>query len=133
MAKSVAIMCLDTNVLVLSVHHFPTIGLRKMYFQTGRKGKHIDRTRYIPVRKICQKFTLEQANILLPVYCITGCETCCRLYGIGKKINFKLLMKDSGSFQSMKTLSGSQILSTNRKKQQFILLVQCMYVQTVNL
>ena len=42
-------------------------------------------TRFIPVHNVVCKLNEEQTNILLSEYALTGCDTCCALFGIGKK------------------------------------------------
>ena len=54
----------DTKVRVLCVHHFETIGLKTLYFKTGRKLAHTDLTRYIPVHTMQPSLSLNERNIL---------------------------------------------------------------------
>ena len=71
-SESVVIMSLDTDVLVLCVHYFEIIGLKILYFKTGRKLAHIDSTRYISVHTIHHSLSLNERNMMLQVYYITG-------------------------------------------------------------
>ena len=44
---------------------------------------------------LCTQFISDDhINIILQVYCITGCDTCCACYGIGKKNAFNVMMND---------------------------------------
>ena len=112
---SVVIVSPDTDVLVLCMHHFDTLGIKNLYFKTGRKLVHIDSIRYIPVHTIHHCLSVNQRNIMLQVYCITGCDTCCAFYEIWKKTAFNIMMKVCDSFQSMKTIGDSQVLSKTEK------------------
>ena len=57
-SESVVIMSPDTDVLVLCVHHFEIIGLKTLYFKTGRKLAHTDSTRYIPIHTMHYSLSL---------------------------------------------------------------------------
>ena len=118
------------------MYHFEALGLKELYFLTGRKEVHTDHTRYMPVHKIHQNLTFDQRNIMLQVYCITGCDICCAFYGIGSKTAFKIMMKDSDSFQSMKTLGEGQVLTKTERKNSSTQICWCtiiMEMLTVNL
>ena len=101
----------DTDVLVLCVHHFDTLRIKNLYFKTDSKLVHIDSIIYIPVHKIYHSLSVNQRNIMLQVYCITGSGIRCAFYGIGKKTAFSIMMKECDSFQSMKMIGDSQALS----------------------
>ena len=106
---SVDIVSTDTDVLVMCLHHFDTLGIKNLYFKNGRKLVHIDSIRYIPVHTIHHSLIFNQINIMLQVYCITSCGIRCAFYGIGKKTTFNIMMKECDSFQSMKTMGDSQV------------------------
>ena len=82
----------DTDVMVLLLHHRPYICAKALFFLTGRTGTHVDLRLYIPVHSLFDKLTKEQHNILLPVYCLTGCNTCNSLFGKGKKTVYNEMM-----------------------------------------
>ena len=103
----------DADILVFCVHHFEVMGIKELYIKTGGKGIHTDFTKYIPVHTIHKSLSDDRRNIMLQVYCITGCDTCCAFYGTGKKTAFNVRIKDCKRFQSMKTLGDSQTLSTS--------------------
>ena len=65
----------DTDVLVLLVYHFRSIGIEEIFFKTGRKSMLSDLTRFIPVHAIVNQLNEEQLHILLDVYDLTGCDT----------------------------------------------------------
>ena len=75
--------------------------MKELYFKTGRKGIHIDFTRSIPVHTIHKSISVDQRNIMLQAYCITGCDTCCAFYGTGQKTAFNVMIKGRKRFQSM--------------------------------
>lgn len=91
-SNSVVVISPDTDVLVLLVHHFESLGLKQLFFKTGRKQRHCNQTRYVPVHEIVKMLSKEQQNILLTVYCLTGCDSCSAFYGIGEKTAFKVMM-----------------------------------------
>ena len=66
----------DTNVLLPSIHHRSAIGYEQIYMLTGKQAKHTFLRRFIPAHEICDKLTAEELAIILPVYGISGCDTC---------------------------------------------------------
>ena len=107
--KSVVIHSPDTDVLVLLLHHKALIKAHSLYFWTGRVGVNTDQTRYIPIHKIYQKLTPEQLNILLSVYCLTGCDTCSSFYGIGKRTAFNVMIQRADMFQGLSVLGTGSV------------------------
>ena len=73
-SESVVIMSLDTDVLVLCVHHFEIVGLKILYFKTGRKLIHIDSTRYKPVHTRHYSLRLNERTMMLQVLRHTFCS-----------------------------------------------------------
>ena len=67
----------DTDVFVLLVYHLSHIGVSEVFFKTGRKSTHADLTRFILIHNVVCKLNEEQTNLLLSVYALTGCDTCC--------------------------------------------------------
>ena len=67
------------------VHHFSHMNVHEIFFKAGRKSTHADLTRFIHVHNLVCKLNEEQMNILLSVYALAGCDTCCAFFGIGKK------------------------------------------------
>ncbi len=45
----------DTDVIVLLLHHFDSLGLEQVFFNTGRNCLHTDQSRNIPVHTIADK------------------------------------------------------------------------------
>ena len=79
-----------------------------VFFKTGRKGKHSNNTRYIPVHNALLP---DERAILLPIYCITGCDTCFFFHGIGKKEAFQVLRKSASNLVKLSDLGSSSKLS----------------------
>ncbi|XP_060579912.1 uncharacterized protein LOC132736731 [Ruditapes philippinarum] len=114
--RSVAVSSPDTDVLVLLLHHCQTIGIEELFFVTGRTGVHTDTKRYISVHHLYNMLTEEQHNIILPVYCLSGCDTTSSFYGKGKKKAFKLLIQNASKYQGLKDM-GEEALFTQSQKQ----------------
>ena len=53
------------------------MGLGEIVFKTERKSTHADLIRFIPIHKVVCILSETQTNILLRVYALTGCGTCC--------------------------------------------------------
>ena len=70
--------------------------------------------RYISCHDIYQKLSHEQLNIMLAVYCVTGCDTVSAFFGHGKKV-FCLLMTKANKFQALTTL-GMGLLTDVQKE-----------------
>ena len=88
-AKRVNMTSPDTDGFVLLVYQFSQMGVREIFLKTRRKSTHADLTSFIPVHTVVGKLNEEQTNILLSVYALKGCVTCCALFGIGKKKSFQ--------------------------------------------
>ena len=84
--------------------------------------------RYIPVHHLCQQLTKEQQNILLTMYCLTGCDATSAFYGHGKRKAFKLMVQKCHRFQHLATLGESTNIS-NQEKVACTRFVSCMYGQ----
>lgn len=91
-AKRLVLVSPDTDVLLLLLHHFFDLGVLELFFKTGRTTTYVNYTRFIPIHILVEYLTTEQRQILLSVYCLTGCDTCSALFGIGKKKVFKLML-----------------------------------------
>ncbi|WAR05623.1 hypothetical protein MAR_020992 [Mya arenaria] len=107
----IAIHSPDTDVLVLLLHHYRYIGAAHLYMSTGRVTLHTDGRRFIPVHQLIDKLTKYQLNILLSVYCITGCDTTSGFFGKGKRRAFKLLTERASNFQPLFNLGEELLLS----------------------
>ena len=129
-AKCIVVCSPDTDVLVLLIHHRPLIKAQKIYMLTGRTGKYAKLIRYIPVHVIYDVLTRPQHNVLLSIYCLTGCDTVSAFHGHGKKTAFKILMNRAESFQELASLGdGMQASdSVQRSAQTF---VAAMYGSTL--
>ena len=118
-AETIVVSSPDTDVLILLLHHRIQIGADRIFFLTGRTGKHASLTRYIPVHGIHSQLTSPQRQLLLPVYCLTGCDTTSSFFGHGKKSAFRILRQGAEIYNDLATLG----TTTELTKAQF---VQCM-------
>ncbi|WAR09405.1 hypothetical protein MAR_019363 [Mya arenaria] len=101
----IAIHSPDTDVLVLLLHHYRYIGAAHLCMSTGRVTLHTD------VHQLIDKLTKDQLNILLSVYCITGCDTTSGYFGKGKRRVFKLLTESASNYQPLFNLGEELLLS----------------------
>lgn len=106
-AQQIVVDSPDTDVLVLLFHHRPDNSAEKLFFLIGHTGKHTTLPRYIPVHQLYDKLSLAQMNILLPVHCITGCDTVSSFHGYGKAKAFKFIKEKADLHQSLKSLEAS--------------------------
>ena len=53
------------------------MGLCEIVFKTGRNSTHADLTSFIPIHKVVCMLNEAQTKILLRVYALTGCGSCC--------------------------------------------------------
>ena len=113
-AASMVIRSPDTDVLLLLLHHRVSIQSQEVYFLTETKGKNVTWTRYIPVHTLHDSLTVEQLNIMLPIYCLTGCDTTSSFRGHGKRGAFRLFIQKTDKFQGLSDL-GSGPLNLNKK------------------
>ena len=59
--------------------------------------------------------TTEQRQILLSVYCISGCDTTSSLFGIGKKKVFKVMLSCAKDFQKIAGMGTDDNLSVETR------------------
>lgn len=109
--ETVCVSSPDTDVLVLLIHHYTSIQARHLYFLTGRKSTHTHTVRFIPVHSIVSTLPDDQLDIILPVYCVTGCDTTSFFFGIGKKSVFKILSKNASLLSGLSTLGNTPDLT----------------------
>ena len=59
-AKRISVASPDTDWFVLLVYQFSHMGVREIFFETGRKRTHADLTRFIPVHIVVCKLNEEK-------------------------------------------------------------------------
>lgn len=128
-ANTVVVVSSNTDVFVLLVHHFSGLSVENLYIKTGRKGLHSDRARYIPVHSVVNALQPDERSILLPVFCITGCDTCSSFYGIGKKMVFQVLTKSASQLCDLAEL-GTQPVLLPQTKAAAVVFVGLLYGQS---
>ena len=101
----------DTDVAVLLLHHRSAIDCEEIYMLTGKEEKHTFSKRFIPIHEIHKKLSQDELNILLSVYCISGCDTVSSFFGHGKKSAFKVLKKYSSDLQGLKDMGQNSALT----------------------
>ena len=114
-ARKAVVVSPDTDVFVLLVYHFSKLNVEYLFFKTGRKGLHVDYTRYIPVHNVFSKLLQDERAILLSVYCLTGCDTCSSFHGIGKKKAFQVLRKSASQLKEVSELGSTRSISAPAK------------------
>ena len=101
------------------------MGVREIFFKTGRKSTNANLTRFIPLHNVVCKLNEEKTHILLIVFALTGCGTCCALFGIGKKKAFKIMMNYSAELQGLADIGKEHPLSLTEWLACVSLLVCC--------
>ena len=102
--KNLVIQSPDTDVLVLLIHYHSAIYACEIYFATGQARKHASLKRYIPIHTLYDILYPHQHVVMLPIYCLTGCDTVSAFYGHGKATAFRLIMQKAEQFEVLKTL-----------------------------
>ena len=105
----------DTDVMVLLLHHRTSIRANEIYFMTGRQGKYIKLTRFIPIHVIFNMLSCMVVRLLLSVYCLTGCDTVSVFLWLGEEQAFKIIMKDPDRFSQLASLGDSFPLKKEEK------------------
>ena len=113
-AKNVVVSSPDTDVLVLLLGHRASIGADNIYLLTGNVSNHTKQ--YIPIHGIFDALTRNQHNILMQVYCISGCDTVSGFYGHGKAKAFNVLMKHATVLQPMADIGSTLHINNESKK-----------------
>ena len=116
-AKNIVIASPDTDVLMLLLHHRMKIKARQIYLYTGRIGINTNMKRFIPIHTLYQLLSAPMRNIMLQVYCLTGCDTTSSFHFKGKKQAFKMIQNNckARKYQNMKLLSSGRDLTTDTK------------------
>ena len=125
-AQTIVVQSPDTDVLVLLVHHRPAMKAKKIFFLTGRDGKHTQLTRYIPVRAIYNHLIVEQ-KILRSVYRLTGCDTVSAFLGHGKRTAYRVMMQKADQLQDLALLGSNEEPIAEAAKMAATRLVGSMY------
>ena len=79
-AKTTTVRSEDTDVAGLLIHHFQQIGCEQLFMYCGKNEK----VWYVPIHAIYSALS-PLKNIVLPVYCLSGCDTVSNFYGLGKQ------------------------------------------------
>ena len=77
----------DTDVLVLCITHFESIGCEGLWFKNGVR----DHLRYVPVHRLSEKLGQKLCRCLPAFHALTGCDTTSALAGVSKKKNLNWL------------------------------------------
>ena len=102
------IRSVDTDVLVIALHHFKEIMERCVVTCDKDLIMHIGseaQSRYIPCSQVVDNMPTKVLQNLLAMHALTGCDTTSALFNVGKKKAIKLL--ERGKFD-MTTLGCSQ-------------------------
>ena len=110
-AQIITVRSEDTDVIVLLIHHFQEIGCEQLFMYCGKNEK-----RYIPIHAIYNALSPGERNILLPVYCLSGCDTVSTFHGIGKAKVFRVLRKDADNLQDLADLGKNSELTAEQEK-----------------
>ena len=101
--KNVHIMTQDTDVLVLALQRLTVLGPQTtMLMGTG------DKRRKVSLKPIYDRLGTSKAAALPGFHCITGCDTCGHIRGIGKKTAFKAFIKATAEELTALTQLGAE-------------------------
>ena len=77
--KKISILTVDTDVVVIAIHHFPNLDLEELWIEFGC-GKS---RRYLPIHQYVQALSRSICSALPLWYSITGCDTVSTFSGRG--------------------------------------------------
>lgn len=97
----------DTDVLVLSISHFRSLGCLELWFRTGVKDRH----RLIPVHDIAHTLGEKMCSSLSGFHAVTGCDSTSSLAGIGKKKAWNSFCRSTDHQDSLSPLGEEQQLN----------------------
>ena len=109
--QTVVVCSPDTDVIVLLLHHREQIHSREIYFLTGKNERYTYQVRLIPIHEIFQSLTAPQLKILLPVHCMTGCDSVSSFKGHGKKSAIRIMYEKSEKYQALASLGDTHVPS----------------------
>ena len=72
---------------------------------------------YVPVHELHNILTISQRDLLIVVYCLTGCESTSSFFGHGKIRAFKKMMKSAENYNDLATLGSTPTLSQKQFSQ----------------
>ena len=99
----------DTDLLVLLCHHAENVS-KNIYFRPEPKTNS-QRCRVWDIRKTREALGDEVCRTILFVHAILGCDTTSRVFGIGKAVSLKKVMKSPHFFQQAKCFCGDTEIS----------------------
>ena len=103
-AQSTTLIGKDTDLLVLVLYYAQEVG-KVLYFKSDKPKK--DGSQKVYVIRCFKKITRPKiCTQLLFVYALTGCDTMCRIFGVGMSVFQKLKNEDpvAKSWQSAFTI-----------------------------
>ena len=96
-SSRIVIQSPDTNVFLLGVTHFVSLGCEELWLKTGVK----DRLRFIPLHDVARTLGDRMCKALPAFHAISGCDSTSGLSGIGKKKAWDVLMSSEVHQESL--------------------------------
>ena len=72
---------------------------------------HTNNTRYVPVHEIHGKLTTPQRNLVLPIYCLSGCDATSCFHGHANITAYDIMKDHSSNLQDLASI-GNQVPPT---------------------
>ena len=111
--ERVIIRCDDTDVLVILLFYCSKNMLPGLvYMHAGHGGQHTNRERFVPVHTLRCHLGDTMCQALPAMHTITGCDTTCSLFKIGKKTAFNKLQQHAEKWPILATFGTSDIRET---------------------
>ena len=107
-----------TDVLVLCVLYFPQMqDTEELWLYMGTVSGGSDGRRYIPVHDICSSLSNITCQILPYLHALTGCDTTCAFFRIGKKYVYKILKTSPEELSDLVSLTNADSFLCDPKGQ----------------
>ncbi|KAG1698811.1 hypothetical protein GQR58_005641 [Nymphon striatum] len=120
----IIIRCEDTDVLILLVYYSSKRLLSpEVYMHAGHSQKFVTSERFIPVHEISNVLGQVICGCLLAVHALTGCDTTCAMFRIGKRKAYKTLSKNFGNIRNLQQFHETDTDACIESARQFVLLM----------
>jgi hypothetical protein len=120
----IIIRCDDTDVLVLLIYYWSKGLLSpEVYMHAGHSQKLVSSERYISVHEIATPLGPDMCGCLPAMHAITGCDTTCAMYRIGKRTAYSTLSKNIDILNNLQQFHTTDTEACIESARQLVLLM----------
>lgn len=111
------VKCDDTDVLVILLYYWSRGMLStEVFMHCGHSGQDTTRERYIPIHEIARKLGPSVCNILPAVHALSGCDSTCAIYRMGKRTAYSVLTENADALQGLAEFQDTETFLKSARK-----------------